>query len=427
MPNKATHIPARRLLLTSRFRYLWAGQVISQVGDGLNKIALLWFVYTLTGSAMKMTVVGVLESVPPVLLSPFLGVFIDRLPKKQLLIGLDLTRAVLITLIPLLYLLGLLNLYGIYGLTFANALVSAAFGPTMAAAIPRMVHRDELTAANGLIQSATTFGVLVGPALGGFLASLMGAQNVLYIDAVTFLFSAACLTLVRVHEVDRDLRHALAHLRVGVEIRQALRYIRSHQPLIFWLMVSSAWFAAGIGAFPIMLPIFAKTWLHVGSDWLGGLWSGLGAGMAVVTIALATVRNKSLRANLWIMGIGTAIAAVALAALTFVQRPWHALVMVILIGAGTGLFTPLLWTMLQNHTTAAVRGRVFTFVATTDMAAATLTMALAGALAEDFGATTSLRTLAGIFLVSAGIMFVLLYRHHVSTDFVRSADAMPKD
>src|SRR5699024_9579051 len=188
---KLSNLPARRLLASSRFKYLWAGQVVSQIGDGLNKVALLWFVYNLTGSVIDMTLVGVLQSLPPLLLSPFLGVFIDRLPKKPLLISIDLARAVLIALIPVLYLLGALNLPVVYALTFANAVVAAAFGPAMAASIPHLVRAEELTAASGLIHSATTAGVLVGPALGGLLAAFIGAQNVQYVDAATFVFSAA--------------------------------------------------------------------------------------------------------------------------------------------------------------------------------------------------------------------------------------------
>src|SRR5690625_3885950 len=243
----SANIPGRRLLLTSQFRYLWAGQVVSQAGDGLNKIALLWFVYNLTGSPLDMTFVGVLQSLPPLLLNPFIGVFIDRLPKKTLLMGVDLARAVLVWLIPLLYLLGELNLAVIYGLTFANAMISAVFGPTMAASIPRIVRQRELTAANGLIHSATTVGVLVGPALGGMLAAFIGAENVLYVDAATFLFSAACLGFLKLAGQPAGLGEALENTKVFEEIKQGLRFLLFRQPMIFWLMAASALFSAAIG------------------------------------------------------------------------------------------------------------------------------------------------------------------------------------
>ena len=91
------------LIRTRDFGLLWWGQVISQVGEGLNKVALLWFVYTLTGSALKVTMVGLLQTVPPLLLGPLIGVFLDRLPKKTVMVWVDLIRTVMTFLIPVLF------------------------------------------------------------------------------------------------------------------------------------------------------------------------------------------------------------------------------------------------------------------------------------------------------------------------------------
>src|SRR5260221_3395601 len=82
--------PVWQLLSTWNFGLLWSSQVISQIGDGLTKVALLWFVYQLTGSALKTTVVGVLQTLPPLLLGPLIGVYLDRSPKKPLMIRIDL-------------------------------------------------------------------------------------------------------------------------------------------------------------------------------------------------------------------------------------------------------------------------------------------------------------------------------------------------
>lgn len=80
-----------RLINTSDFGLLWWGQTTSQIGEGLNKVALLWFVYELTGSAMKMTMVGLLQTIPPLVFGPLIGVYLDRLPKKGVMIWVDLT------------------------------------------------------------------------------------------------------------------------------------------------------------------------------------------------------------------------------------------------------------------------------------------------------------------------------------------------
>src|SRR5574342_1323203 len=117
------------LLKTRDFGLLFTGQTISQIGDSLNKVALLWFVYELTGSALKMTVIGLLQTLPPLLFGPLIGVYLDRFRKKQVMITVDLLRTVMIMLIPLLYLMEALTLERLYILVFANAIVSTIFGP----------------------------------------------------------------------------------------------------------------------------------------------------------------------------------------------------------------------------------------------------------------------------------------------------------
>src|SRR6185295_2670511 len=167
---------------------------------GLNKVALLWFVYELTGSALKTTMVGLLQTLPPLVLGPLIGVYLDRWPKKQVMIWVDLVRTVMVGLIPLLYALDALSLERLYLLVFVTAIFSAVFGPALASAVPLIVPRARLTGANALLQTTTTIGGLVGPAVSGFGIGLIGSQNVLFVNAATFLVSVLCLLPIRVRE-----------------------------------------------------------------------------------------------------------------------------------------------------------------------------------------------------------------------------------
>ena len=89
-------------LLTRDFTLVWWGQMVSQVGDGVSKLALLWFVYSITGSPLKTTMIGLLQTLPPILFGPFIGVIVDRVPKKLLLISSDLIRALVLGVLPCL-------------------------------------------------------------------------------------------------------------------------------------------------------------------------------------------------------------------------------------------------------------------------------------------------------------------------------------
>jgi len=128
---------------------------------------LLWFVYELTGSAFKMAIIGLLQTIPPLVFGPLIGVYLDRMKKKPILIWVDLIRAGLVLLIPLLYAMGALTLERLYVLVFATSIVSTVFGPALASTVPLLAPRAQRTAAYALIQSTTNIGLLIGPVVSG--------------------------------------------------------------------------------------------------------------------------------------------------------------------------------------------------------------------------------------------------------------------
>src|SRR6185436_15052057 len=100
---------------------------------------------------------------------------------------------------PLLYAIGELTLERLYVSVFLLAGVSTIFGPALSSAVPQIVRRDQLTAANALLQTTTNIGLLIGPLVSGIGIALIGSQNVLYVNAVTFFVSALCLMGVHLH------------------------------------------------------------------------------------------------------------------------------------------------------------------------------------------------------------------------------------
>src|SRR5262249_22843634 len=154
--------------------------------------------------AFKMTVIGLLQTIPPLVFGPLIGVYLDRMKKKPVMIWVDFIRAGLVMLIPLLYATEALTLERLYVLVFATSIVSTVFGPALASAVRSLVPRARLTAANALIQSTTNVGLLIGPAVSGVGIAMMGAHNVLYLDAATFLVSALCLLPIQVDETTQS-------------------------------------------------------------------------------------------------------------------------------------------------------------------------------------------------------------------------------
>ncbi len=302
-------------LLRSRdFGLLWWGQVTSQVGDGLNKVALLWFVYNLTGSALKMTVIGLLQTLPPLLLGPIIGVFLDRLPKKPVMVWVDLARTVLVLLIPLLHAFDALTLERLYVLVFLLAIVSTIFGPALASSVPLIAPRSRLVSANALIQTTTNIGLLVGPAISGLGIAMIGAQNVLYVNAVTFFVSALCLMPIRVsqHETPRPAVHAPSSLTH--EMLEGFRFVFLQHRTVFVLMIAATLYSLAVSAFVFMLPVLAKE-LSMGPIQLGGLWSALGVGMLTASAWLAWLKQGDLNDRLKIISRSMAVGGVSVCSL----------------------------------------------------------------------------------------------------------------
>jgi len=398
----------RMLLRNRNVRWLYAGQIISQIGDGVTKVALLWFVYNTTESALKMTLIGVLQTVPPLIFGPFAGVVLDRMSKRTAMIVIDLVRAGLLTLVPLLYALGHLSLAWLYVLVFVIALFSMAFGPALNATLPRLVKKDQLIGINALMQSALTVGQLLGPALSGILIAIIGAQNVLYVNAGAFLISALCKFPLKIPHVEAAGRGRGAWSNATKDFRDGLRFIFIKQRLLLLLMVIASVFSFGATGFVYLLPMIGDQILHVGSVGLGWLWSSLSIGILVATTSLFLIKEQQVCRRMLVIAAASAVGGGAALVLL---RHWPlplAAALIAVIGGSSGLITPLVSASLQERTPKELLARVFSVFNTGSMAFAMLGMTVLGWASDAFGASISLISIGSAQLAAAALTAVLL-------------------
>ncbi|MEX5217949.1 MAG: MFS transporter [Nitrospira sp.] len=402
-----------RLVRTRDFGLFWWGQLTSQVGEGLNKVALLWFVYTLTGSALKMTIVGLIQTIPPLLFGPMIGVYLDRLPKKTVMIWVDMIRTIMTFLIPALYALDLLSLGGLYVLIFLTSIVSTIFGPALVSAVPRLVRPAELMTANALIQGTNNIGLLLGPAISGVLIAIMGAENVLYVNSATFLVSAFCLMPMRLHETWRSAADGGgAPVSVLEDLKVGFRFVFGSQSVIFLLVILSALYNLGASAFVFILPVYAKEFLQVGPVQLGWLWSALGVGMLIVSTWLAWTHQGDIHSRLRLIVWGMTVGGLAVCSLSVLEQPLVAAAVVIVVGGSTAIMNPVVWALLQEVTPEHLMGRVLTTFSTGSMAAAMAGMTGFGWIADAVGPAQSLIGL-GLMLLLTAVVAIRFMRHAV--------------
>jgi MFS transporter, DHA3 family, macrolide efflux protein len=393
---------------------------VSQIGDSMNKVALLWFVYDLTGSAFKMTLIGLLQTIPPLVFGPLIGVYLDRMKKKPVMIWVDFIRAGLVMLIPLLYAMEALTLERLYVLVFAASLVSTVFGPALASAVPFIVPRARLTSANALIQSTTNIGLLIGPAVSGVGIAMIGAHNVLYLNTATFLVSALCLLPIRVDETRQSSARVGERASIFEDLLVGFRFVFVQHRTVLLLMLTAALYSLGASAFVFLLPVFATQLFDASPVELGWLWSSLGIGMLVASVWLAWINQGDLQKRLRLISAALAVGAVAVSTLGMLQAPVMAAVLIIVFGGSTAVFTPVVWAMLQELTPEPLLGRVFTTFSTGAMAAAMAGMAGFGWAADAIGPAASLVGIGILLFGTATVAAVFSRRRPDSAapDFV---------
>lgn len=365
----------KRWLLTRDFSLIWWSQVLSQVADGVSRLALLWFVYSVTGSALKTSIIGLLQTLPPIVLGPLIGVSVDRLPKKAILIGSDVARAILIGVIPCGLSMEVFTVEMLYVLVLLYGIATAMFVPALSASVPFLIDRPRFTAANALLQSTTSIGIIIGPALSGLGIAFSGSQDVLCVNALTYLASALCLVTIR---LPRSARSYQQRSRVAATLRdltEGIRYALIEQRTILMLILMASVYTFGTGAFTTLFPVFGKRMLSLGPVEVGYLWSCLGIGLLVASLGLVSMTAWKIRSRIKAVSVSTVIAGAALCGLVWTDDLTVAALLVAIIGMGFGTWTPIAWGLIQEVSPADRVGRVmaiYTAIATaTSMAGMT--------------------------------------------------------
>src|SRR2546430_4587655 len=177
------------LLRSNRaFRFLWFGQVVSQMGDWFDTIAVYTIALTLTGSTRSVALIMVARFLPSVVMGPLSGVVADRFSRRSIMIASDLVRAVVV--LGFLFVRRPDQMWLIYVLTVLQLAFSTFFEPAKTAAIPSIVSPRELVPANAI--AAVTWSVMLtlGAAIGGFVTGLFGTNAAFILDSLTFIASA---------------------------------------------------------------------------------------------------------------------------------------------------------------------------------------------------------------------------------------------
>ena len=193
----------RSVLRNPAFRRLFLGRVVTNAGDSLYYVAATWLVYDLTGSSL-FTGLATFLVLGPVAFQFLFGPLVDRWPLRRVLVGTQVSQMLLVLVVPLAWALDLLSVWLLLAVMPLLSLLNQPVYPAESAALPRLVARDELVAANSAFSVAYQGVDAAFNALGGLLVALVGAVTLFLVDSVTFAVAALLFLGLRIPAASGD-------------------------------------------------------------------------------------------------------------------------------------------------------------------------------------------------------------------------------
>lgn len=337
------------------FRLFWTGQAISVIGSWMQSIGQSWLVLELTHSAFRLSVVTAMQFLPVMVFSLYAGTLADRLSKRRTLIFTQASLAVLATVLATITYLQVVQYWHILILALLLGLVNTLDIPTRQAFIVELVDREHLTNAIALNSSIFNLGRVIGPAVAGLLIGLVGIDVCFYINAASFIAVIANLWLICVPEAPQQQKEFGSLRRIYHDIREGLDYIGKRemirQPLL--LLALSSMFVMN---FNVFVPVFAQQELGQKAGGYGLLMTSMGVGSFIGSLVLVARSKKGPRLR-YLVG-GALCMSVFLLFLARTKSLPPACAALFLVGFGSILFTTLVNTTIQLHSSDEMRGRV---------------------------------------------------------------------
>ncbi|HTC34392.1 MAG TPA: MFS transporter [Bryobacteraceae bacterium] len=372
------------------YRWTWSGQIVSEIGDHFNNVAVFSLALATTHSGLVVMGIMLSRAIPAVMAGPVAGVLLDRLDRKRVMIASDLVRAVValgfILAIPrhdtwLLYLLSALLMFA-----------SPFFTSGRSSILPTIANKEELHTANSLTQTTQWMTLTIGSVLGGTTIGPFGYRWAFAFNALSFLFSAACISRLRVQRgsfrVERTTLGEDKVVRPWHEYTEGLRYMRA-SPLILGLALVGMGWASGGGAAQVLFSLFGELVFNRGPAGIGYLWGAAGIGLLVGgTFAHWLGKRISFEGYKRTISICYVIHGGAYVIFSQMRDFQLALLFLGISRAAVAVSSVLNMSQLLRHVSNEFRGRVFATMETMQWSTMILSMAGAGIASESWSPRT---------------------------------------
>ncbi|MFJ1967105.1 MFS transporter [Streptomyces sp. NPDC087903] len=387
------------------FRSLWVGQTVSQLGEHASLVVLpLFAVLTLDATANDLGVLRAVGQAPILLLSLFVGAWVDSWRTRTVMVLTDAGRSLALGAAAVAGLFGWLGLPALLGVAFAVGALSVFFDVAYQASLVRLMRRDQLVRGNSALESSRSAAQIGGPALGGALVSLLSAP--IAVASSALFFALSFLSIRRLRRVEATPEPLEPRPRVWRRIHEGLRFVVSDTSLRTVCLASAAFqfsFAAVMTGYMLFLP----RELHLSATAVGLALAATGPGALLGSMLAARLPNR--------FGYGPVlVAAAALGDGAFLCAPaLHGssavtvlalLVVNFVFGVGGQLVNVTVMAVRQTVTPDGMQGRVAATITFVGMGMSPLGSLLGGFLAQEWGPRTSLLATAAGMMLSPIVM-----------------------
>ena len=347
----------RHALRNPRFLRFWIAITLALTGLWIRITVQGYLVYDMTDDKFLLGLVGFLSALPVLLLSPIVGVVVDRFDRRKVLLATQAFMASTLFTLATLDALGVLAVYHILIIATLAGAASAFDWPARLSLVPNMVSRDELQSAVAFNSASFNGARIAGPAIGGFLIGIIGTAACFFLSAFAFLPSIVVLMTI---SIDRAMPSGKAESPIQ-NLLSGYRYIWSFPTLRSLLSVDLVPVMFGMSFFAL-LPALSRDVYGQGSQGLGLLYSADGAGAFAGVMIVAMLTGLRRRGKLVLVFV----TLFALFEILFALAPslWIGMILIFVLGATSALYATLADTLMQTIIDDQYRGRVMAVYST---------------------------------------------------------------
>ncbi len=394
---------ARELLRNRNFALLWFGQLVSQIGDQCLIVAGITLVSDLSTSPLAMLIPALSIAAPQLLFGLVGGVIADRMDRKAVMVAADVLRALIV--LPILLITSLNQIWILYLAAAGLALVGVSFYPARNASLPKIVPKESLVTANGLIQGSTIIALVVGPAIAGVAVEIWLPLAILF-DSATFVLSAVAIAIMAIPRRDRENSLVGGETDVREDIKAGLRFIY-HSPILRRVLVVTGVATLGVGAVILLAIPHLKAKLGAGGLEYGLAMSVLGLGSLLGGVMVTRMSRRFSTTTL--VGGMLVLAGAAIVAFAYAPSYVVVLVSVVIIGMCLVVARGSLNAITQTLAPDEIRGRVQSAVNLMVVASTAISEGLSAVMASLIDVETVFLA-AGIVTGLAGLVAVFVLR-----------------